>query len=70
MNISPVAFLVVAKGNVKLLPVSPPAGSTVDRVVEMVPGIVDKISEMLGKEHKQEPEENNYKTSKSDSPEE
>jgi sporulation protein YtfJ len=52
VNIVPVAFLVVSNGNVKLLPVSPPAGNTVDRVVEMVPGVVDKISEMLGKEKK------------------
>ena len=69
VHISPVAFLVVSKGNVKLLPVSPPAGNTVDRVVEMVPGIVDKISEMFGKEHKEETS-NNTDDPQADSPEE
>ncbi|MDD3375781.1 MAG: GerW family sporulation protein [Candidatus Omnitrophica bacterium] len=50
INIIPVAFLVVSNGNVKLLPVSPPAGNTIDRVVEMVPGVVDKITEAFSKE--------------------
>lgn len=52
INIVPVAFLVCSNGNVKLLPVSPPAGNTVDRVVEMVPGMVDKITEVFGKDKK------------------
>jgi sporulation protein YtfJ len=52
INIIPVAFLVVTNGNVKLLPVSPPAGNTVDRVVEMVPAVVDKITEVFGKDKK------------------
>ena len=52
INIIPVAFLVVSNGNVKLLPVSPPAGNTIDRVVEMVPSVVDKITEMFGKDKK------------------
>jgi sporulation protein YtfJ len=57
INIIPVAFLVVSNGNVKLLPVSPPAGNTVDRIVERVPEMVDKISEMLGREKKKGTEE-------------
>jgi sporulation protein YtfJ len=56
VNIVPVAFLVVSNGNVKLLPVSPPAGNTVDRVVEMIPNVVDKISELFGKEGKEKKE--------------
>ena len=44
VNISPVAFLVVKDGNVRILNVMPPANSTVDRVVEMMPEIIDKIS--------------------------
>ena len=35
MNLSPVAFLIVKGDTVKLMPVAPPAGTTVDRVVEM-----------------------------------
>lgn len=49
VNISPVAFLIVRGDSVKLLPVAPPASSTVDRVVELVPDMVDKITGMLEK---------------------
>lgn len=52
VNIIPVAFLVVSNGEVKLLPVSPPVGSTVDRVVEMVPSVVDKLTAAFGKDRK------------------
>ena len=44
VNISPVAFLIVRGDNVKLLPVAPPAGSAVDRVVELVPEMFDKVT--------------------------
>ena len=44
VNINPVAFLVVKDGNVKVLNIDPPAATTVDRVVEMLPDVLDKIS--------------------------
>ena len=47
VNISPVAFLIVKGDTVKVLPVNPPAGNTVDRVVEMVPELVDKVTVFL-----------------------
>lgn len=43
VTIAPIAFLTVSGGNVKLLPVNPPV-TTADRIVEMVPEAVDKIS--------------------------
>jgi len=49
VNIAPVAFLIVKGDSVKLLPVNPPAGTTVDRVVEMVPELVDKVTTYLDK---------------------
>lgn len=42
-NISPVAFLVVKGDSVRLLPVAPAPGSTADRIVEMVPEVIDKV---------------------------
>ena len=44
MNIVPVAFLVVSNGNVRIIPVGQPANTTVDRVIELVPGIIDRVS--------------------------
>ena len=54
ITVTPVAFLVVAKGNVRLLPVAAPANTTVDRIVDMVPEVVEKISDMVGKNKDEE----------------
>lgn len=43
-KLEPVAFLVVREGSVKLLPVAPPPATTVDRVIETVPEVVDKVT--------------------------
>lgn len=53
VNISPVAFLIVKGDSVKLLPVSQPAGTTVDRVVELVPEMFDKVTGYLDKNKEQ-----------------
>lgn len=49
VNIAPVAFLVVNKDRVRLLPVAPAPGSAAERVVEMVPELVDKVTEIIDK---------------------
>ena len=49
VSIKPVAFLVVKDGNVKLLSVNAPAGTTLDRIVDMVPEVMEKVSEWTGK---------------------
>ena len=54
VNIAPVAFLVVKGGNVRLLPVAPPPATTVDRVVEMVPELIDKVSELIEKKQNED----------------
>ena len=50
VSIKPVAFLVVKDGNVKLLNVNMPAGTTLDRIVDMVPDVMEKVSEWTGKD--------------------
>ena len=46
-----VAFLVVREdGSVKLLPVFPPPATTVDRVIETVPEVVDKVTGFIEKQ--------------------
>ena len=52
--VTPVAFIVVSKGTVRLLPVAAPANTTVDRIVDMVPEVVDKISDMMSKDKDEE----------------
>lgn len=49
VNISPVAFLIVKGDSVRLLPVDPRVATTVDRVIEMVPEVIDKVTDFLEK---------------------
>ncbi len=43
-KVTPVAFLIIKDGNVRMLPVATPANTTADRIVEMVPDTLDKIA--------------------------
>ncbi|RHR08890.1 sporulation protein YtfJ [Pseudoflavonifractor sp. AF19-9AC] len=49
-KLEPVAFLVIRDGNVKLLPVAPPPATTVDRVIDTVPEVVDKVTDFISKQ--------------------
>lgn len=46
-KVEPVAFLVVNGDSVRLLSVDPPVGNTVDRIVETVPQVMDKITDFI-----------------------
>ena len=43
VKVTPVAFLIVKEGNVRMLPVAHPANTTTDRLVEMIPDTLDKV---------------------------
>lgn len=47
VKINPVAFLIIKEGSVRMLPVAAPANTTADRVVEMVPDVLDKVSAFI-----------------------
>ena len=47
VKVSPVCFLVVKDGNVRMLSVPAPANSTTERIVEMLPDTLDKITAYL-----------------------
>ena len=47
VQVTPVAFLVVKGDSVRMLPVSTPATTTVDRLVEMIPETLDKITDFI-----------------------
>lgn len=47
MKVTPVAFLVIKDGNVRMLPVATPANTTADRIVEMIPDTLDRISDFF-----------------------
>ena len=47
VKVTPVAFLIIKDGSVRMLPVAAPANTTADRLVEMVPDTLDKISAFI-----------------------
>ena len=47
VKVTPVAFLVIKDGNVRMIPVATPANTTADRIVEMVPDTLDKIASFV-----------------------
>ena len=57
VNIAPVAFLVVNKDRVRLLPVAPPPGGVAERVVELVPELVDKVTDIIDKKKEEKGED-------------
>lgn len=49
VKIDPVGFLTICDGVVKMLNITAPASTTVDRLVELIPEIIDKVQEMIDK---------------------
>ena len=47
IKVTPIAFLIVKEGSVRMLPVAAPANTTADRLVEMVPDVLDKVSAFI-----------------------
>ena len=54
VKIDPVAFLVIKEGTTRVLPVAVPASTTLDRVVEMVPDLMDKVEKYFDKKKEEE----------------
>ena len=49
VHLDPIAFLIVRGENVRLLPVMPPCGP-IDRAIDVVPEVVDKITNFVEKQ--------------------
>ena len=52
VKVTPICFLIVKDGNVRMMPVAVAANTTADRIVEMVPDTLDKISSFIDKHSK------------------
>ena len=52
VKIDPVGFLTISDGVVKMLNITPPANTTVDRLVELIPDIIDKVEQLIEKHKK------------------
>ncbi len=49
VKIEPIGFLVVKDGGVRMVSITPPASSTVDRVIEKAPELLDTVESFLKK---------------------
>lgn len=47
VTITPMAFVVIRGESVRMLPVAEPASSSVDRIIELVPDVLDRVEELL-----------------------
>ena len=56
VKVTPVAFLVVKDGNVRMIPVAVPANTTTERIVEMIPDTLDKITSFIDSRVEKKPE--------------
>ncbi len=53
VKIDPIGFLVIKEGSVRMINVTPPANTTVDRLIDMVPQVMDRVDAFIEK-NKQE----------------
>ncbi len=49
VKVEPVAFLVVKDGVTRVMPVALPAVTTVDRVLDLVPEVMDRVENLIDK---------------------
>ena len=57
VKIDPVAFLTIKDGVTRVLPVAAPPVSTLDRIVEMAPDLMDKAEKFLDKKKAEKEQE-------------
>ena len=49
VKIEPMGFLIIKDGVVRMVNVTPPASNTVDRVIDLVPQVMDRIDAFIDK---------------------
>lgn len=49
VKIDPIGFLIVKDGGVRMINITPPAASTVDRVIEKAPELIDMVEGLISR---------------------
>lgn len=49
VKVDPIGFLIIKDGACRMMNIAPPAGTSLDRVVEMVPDVLDKVESFINK---------------------
>ena len=50
VKIDPIGFLVIKDGVVRMINVTPPASNTVDRIIDLVPQVIDRVDAFIAKQ--------------------
>ncbi len=50
VKIDPIGFLVIKDGSVRMVNVTPPASNTVDRIIDLVPQVMDRVDSFIEKQ--------------------
>lgn len=50
VKIEPIGFLVIKEGTVRMINITPPASNTVDRIIDLVPQVMDKVDAFIIKQ--------------------
>jgi len=56
VKIDPIGFLVIKDGVVRMVNITPPASNTVDRIIDLVPQVIDRMDAFLDKQKGNKPE--------------
>ena len=50
VKIEPIGFLIIKDGVVRMVNVTPPANNTVDRIIDLVPQVMDRVDAFIDKQ--------------------
>lgn len=50
VKVDPIGFLVIKDSNVRMVSIAPPVGTTVDRLIELIPDIFDRVDAIIDKQ--------------------
>ena len=54
VKVDPVAFVVVKGENITMMHITPPSKTTMDRIIETVPSVLEKVTDFLDKDKEEE----------------
>lgn len=54
VKIDPIGFLVIKDGSVRMVNIMPPANTTLDRIIDLVPQVIDRVDSFISKQKEDE----------------
>ncbi len=54
VKVEPIGFLVIKDGVIRMINVTPPANTTIDRLIDLVPQVIDRVDNFIDKQKKAE----------------